>query len=282
VTEEVTPLTHTNDGKVAGPAPRDGEEAILAAVRRKLWKEKPYDFRRNNFGPLSEALLDTGSYMQTNALTARDFVWVDGKWTNFTRLDALGNIYLDGDMTFTQKLVDYFTQEDKDTWVTDYGQYLNQSSLTRDIFAPGIAVSEVKNKILGIYPKDSCCGTHFYKASLQACCGAQAVTAAIELYDQSDCCETIKNGTRNQGTPTADAQAFNPNVQMCCDGYADGLSTQRQRGPSYMGELGHQGFRLFGRSNAWPSSVIDLKATVSSAEITHITWGTNYECCPPW
>jgi hypothetical protein len=274
VTTLVEPFTHTSDGKVAGPAPRSGAEAIDAAVRRKLWKEKPYSYRRNNFGPLPADLpLETGT-------DERDYVWEDGQWHNFTKLDALGNVFLDGDMTFSQKVADYFTDADRDAWITGYGLYLNKSSTTKDIFFPGIGVPEVRTRIDDIYPKDQCCDTHFFQSARQACCGASASAAATELYGQSTCCETILNGTKG-GTPTANAMAFNPTVQMCCDGFAS-RETQTRRGPDYLGEFGHQGFRIFGRSRDWPSGLADIGAIQSSAEVTHVTWGANYECCPPW
>ena len=46
---------------------------------------------------------------------------------------------------------------------------------------------------------------------------------------------------------------FNPVVQMCCDGYSS-RETQLKRGPDYLGDSGHQGFRIFGRSREWPSA----------------------------
>lgn len=155
-------------------------------MRRKLWKEKPFSYRRNNFGPLPEV-----GFSLMAGTSERDYVWEDGEWTNFTKLDGLGNIFLDGDMTFLQKKADYFTAADKDAWVHDYGLYLNKSSTTKDIFFPGIGVQAVRTKILDIYPKDQCCATHFFQSARQACCGAAATSAAIELYGQSTCCETI-------------------------------------------------------------------------------------------
>jgi hypothetical protein len=96
---------------------------------------------------------------------------------NTTIKDEFGNIFLDGDMTFTQKKKDSFTQQDIDEWLTGYTRYLNLSSTTRDVFAPGISTAAVKQKIDDIYPKDKCCDKHFYQEERQACCGAVATAA---------------------------------------------------------------------------------------------------------